>query len=83
MCVNTSRDATYLSQLSHDDVMETLSVLLALCERNPPVTGGFPSQMASNATSDVFFGVGPNERLINRRVGDLRRYDAHYDVIVM
>ena len=74
MCVNTSRDATYLSQLSHDDVMETLSVLLALCERN---------QMASNTTSDVFFGVSPNERLINRRVGDLRRYDAHYDVIVM
>ena len=29
--------------------METLSVFLALCEGNPPVTGGFPSQRASNA----------------------------------
>ena len=28
---------------------QTKPVLLALCEWNPPVTGGFPSQMASNA----------------------------------
>ena len=28
--------------------METLSALLALCEGNPPFTGGFPSQRASN-----------------------------------
>ena len=27
----------------HDDV-ETFSALLAFCEGNPPVTGGFPSQ---------------------------------------
>ena len=31
----------------HD--MEMLSSLLALCEGNPPVTGGFPPQRASNA----------------------------------
>ena len=30
----------------HD--IETLSALLALCVGNPPVTGGFPSQRASN-----------------------------------
>ena len=36
---------------------ETLSVLLAVCERNPPVTGRFPSQMAGNADFDVFFDV--------------------------
>ena len=29
--------------------METFSTLLALCEENPPVTGGFPSQRASKA----------------------------------
>ena len=29
----------------HD--METLPALLALCEGNPPMTGGFPSQRAS------------------------------------
>ena len=28
--------------------MNTLSTLLALCEGNPPVTGGFPSQQTSN-----------------------------------
>ena len=28
--------------------MEILSILLALCEGNPPVTGGFPSQKANN-----------------------------------
>ena len=27
--------------------METLSILLSLCEENPLVTGGFPSQMAT------------------------------------
>ena len=31
--------------------METVSALLALCEGNPPVTGGFPSQTASNVGS--------------------------------
>ena len=30
--------------------------LVALCEGNPPVTAGFPSQGASNAESD---GVSP------------------------
>ena len=29
--------------------MNMRSILLALCEGNPPVTGGFPSQRASNA----------------------------------
>ena len=42
--------------------METLSTLLAFCERNPPVTGGFPSQRASN-TGDVFCHGSPNELL--------------------
>ena len=28
--------------------METFNILLAICEENPPVTGGFSSQMASN-----------------------------------
>ena len=37
--------------------MDTLSVSLALCEGNPPVTGGFPSQRAGNAGFDVFCDV--------------------------
>ena len=36
------------------DDMEVLSTLLALCEGNPLVTSGFPSQRASNAEHDSF-----------------------------
>ena len=38
----------------HD--MEMFSTLLTICEGNPPVTGGFPSQRASNV-DNVFFVV--------------------------
>ena len=41
----------------------TLSAWLALCEGNPPVTGGFPSQRPSTAGLDVFFEVNLNKRL--------------------
>ena len=35
---------------AHDDmIVETLSTLLGLCNRNPPVTGGFPSQKVSHS----------------------------------
>ena len=43
--------------------IKTVSVLLALCERNPRVTGGFPSQSASNAGFGVFFDVSLYKRL--------------------
>ena len=39
----------------HD--MDTLPVLLALCEWNLPVTIGFPLQSASNANIGVSFAV--------------------------
>ena len=35
--------------------METFSALLALCEGNLPVTGGFPSQRPVTRSFDVFF----------------------------
>ena len=34
--------------------METFSALLALCEGNPPVTGGFPTQKPATRSFDVF-----------------------------
>ena len=37
--------------------METFSALLALSERNPPVTGGFPSQRSVTRSFDVFFDL--------------------------
>ena len=43
--------------------METFSVLLALCEGNPPVTGGFPSQRPVTQSFDVFFYMCLNKRL--------------------
>ena len=43
--------------------METVPALLALCEGNPPVTGGFPSQRDSNTGFDAFFDVSLNKRL--------------------
>ena len=35
--------------------LDSFSALPALCEGNPPVTGGFPLQRASKAGFDVFF----------------------------
>ena len=42
-----------------DDVMTVVSLLLTLCENNPHVIGGFPSQMASNECFGVSFDVKP------------------------
>ena len=35
--------------------METFSALLAVCEGNPPVTGGFTSQRPVMWSFDIFF----------------------------
>ena len=44
--------------------METFPALLALWERNPPVTGGFPSQRpVTPRRFDVFFDLRPSKRL--------------------
>ena len=43
--------------------METLSILLDLCERNYLVTGGFPSQRPMTRGFDVFFDLCLNKRL--------------------
>ena len=43
--------------------METFSALLDLCEGNPPVTGGFPSQWQVTRSFDVFFDLRLNKWL--------------------
>ena len=43
--------------------METFSALLALCEGNPPVTGGFPTQGPVTRSFGVFYDLRPNKRL--------------------
>ena len=43
--------------------MEAFSALLALCEGNPPITGGFLSQRPVTRNFDVFFNLLLNKRL--------------------
>ena len=57
---NVSKDEKRSEQLWRH-AMETLSVLPVLCEGNPPITGGFPSQRAVSADSYVFFDVSLNK----------------------
>ena len=59
--------------------METFSALLAICAGNSPVPGEFPAQRPVTRSFDIFFDL----RLYEREAHDLRRYRAHYDVIVM
>ena len=64
--------------------MKTYSALLALFEVNPPVTGGFPSQMPVTMSFDVLFDWLPKKRLKNSRdAGDLRRHRAHNNFTVL
>ena len=64
--------------------METFSALLAICAGNSPITGEFPTQRPVTRSFDAFFDLRPNNGWVNNREGgDLRRYHAHYDVIVM
>ena len=60
--------------------MEAFSALLALCEGNPPVIGGFPSQRPVTQSFEFFLTNGWAD---NRDAGDLKRNRAHYDVTVM
>ena len=49
-----------------------------------PVTGEFPTQRPMTRSFDVFFDLRLNNAWVNNHeAGDLRRYRAHYDVIVM
>ena len=50
----------------------TFSALLALCEGNPPVTGGFPSHSPVTRSFDVFFDVRLNKQLSRQ---SRRRWD--------
>ena len=63
--------------------MEIFSMVLALCEGNPPVTGGFSSQRPVTWSSDVFFELCLNKQLSNQDAHDLRCHPTHYDITVM
>ena len=67
--------------------METFSALLAICAGNSPVTSEVPTQRPVPRSFAVFFDLRLNPRLSKQSwlplAGNLRRYRAHYDVIVM
>ena len=55
-------------------VMETISTLLALCDGNPPITGGFPSHVTNNAKLWSFLCNNVFKKQPSS--GYLRRHDA-------
>ena len=64
--------------------MEIFPALLAICEGNPPVTGGFPPQKPVTRSFDAFFDLRLNKQFNkNRDAGDFRRHRAHYYITVM
>ena len=60
--------------------METFSALLAICAGNSPVPGESPHK--GQWRGALMFSLICTW-INNREAGDLRRYRAHYDVIVM
>ena len=60
-----------------------ISVLLAFCAGNSPVTDEFPSQRQVTRSFDIFFDLRLNRLANNRKSGDLGRHHARYDATVM
>ena len=71
----------------HDEVIKWkhFPALMALCEGNPPVTGGFPLQRPVTRSFNVSFDLRlKNGSANNRGASDLRRFRAQLnDVTVM
>ena len=64
--------------------METFSALLAICAGNSPVPGEFPAKgQWRGALMFSLICVRINGWVNNHEAGDLRRHQAHCDVIVM
>ena len=64
--------------------METFSALLAICAGNSSVTGEFPAQRPVTRSFEVFLICARiNGWVNNSEAGNLRRFHAHCDVIVM
>ena len=60
--VNISHDSQYVAKMSWwSHQMETFSALLALCAKNSPVPGEFPSQRPVTWSSDVSFDLRLNK----------------------
>ena len=63
-------------------LMETFSALQAICAGNSPVPGEFPTQTPVTRVFSLIC-IWIKRWVNNKEAGYLRRYRAHYDVIVM
>ena len=64
--------------------METFATLLAICAENSPSPVNSPHKgQLRGALMFSLICVGINGWVNNCEAGDLRRYRAHYDIIVM
>ena len=63
--------------------METFSTLLALCDGNPLVAGGFPSQRPVRALIFSLICTWTNGWANNQNASDLRHHHTHYNITVM
>ena len=63
--------------------METFSELLALCEGNSPVTGGFPSQRPETQSFDAFFDLHLNKQLSKQSAEQTIETPVIWDAIVL
>ena len=63
VCISTRNTGCVRGAPRWRHQMKTFSALLALCEGNPLVTGGFPSQRPVTRSFDVFFHLRLNKRL--------------------
>ena len=74
-------DTCFISWWRHQ--METFSALLAICAGSSPVPVNSKAQWRGALICFSLICVWINGWVNNRKAGDLRRYSAHYDVIVM
>ena len=79
---NACRGFKFKSRWRHQ--MGPFSALLALCVGNSPVPVNFPHKgQWRGALMFSLICTRMNDWVNNREAGDLRRYRAHYDIIVM
>ena len=69
------------AKIHNDHSMEMFSELLAHCERNPQVTGGFPSQVSSNSELWWFPCCYPEQAV--EQILELPLISWHHDINMM
>ena len=80
--VTALKELNFQSRWCHS--MDTFSLLLALCEGNPPITSRLLPQRTSNAGFDAYFDVSlnyPVEQTIELPVNEMPWHSCDFTVI--